>query len=476
MNGHLADHKFYVPNENEDNAEKRLMRYIQNTFNVNFGSYEEWYKWTITNYALFWEAVLKQCDIKLSSPYHKIVEEDVPIAKIPKWFQGARLNYAENCLKNGVDGHIAFIQANSPTEMHFYDYASLRQDVHRLASVMRLKFNVKSGDVVCAYVSNRYETAVAMLATTSLGAVWSSASVDFGAIGVIDRFSQLSPKLFFTSDFAVYKKKIHSLEENINEIVEGLPTLEKVIVIPNTSTNIPTAYTQANKFCTFQETMNLFQSLADATVYFEQVAFDHPLFVMFSSGTTGPPKGMIHTVGGTLLKHAEEHIIQANINPNDTILFYTTCGWMMWNWLLTVLFTGATIVLFDECPLDPDPHILLKIVQNTKSTILGSGAKVFDEYTKMGSNFKSIYNLSSLRLLLSTASPLKTSTFDFLNDHIKPEVVIGSICGGTDIIGCFMGATLNRPVVPGECQHFYLGMNCSTFNEQGIEVQDTREN
>ncbi|KAI1731991.1 AMP-binding enzyme domain-containing protein [Ditylenchus destructor] len=475
MNGGSVHTDFYKPVEGSTNAETNLREHVEKRIGEKFGNYEGWYNWTRDNYKVFWETVLKQCDIKLSTSYSKIIEDDVPFHKIPRWFPGARLNYAENCLKNGKDDRIAFIQAISATELKSYNYATVRRDVHELSTVLRHKYGVKSGDYVCAYVANRYETSVAMLAVTALGAAWSSASVDFGPEGVLDRFAQLRPKLLFVADSAIYKRKTHSLRDNINEIVGKLPSVDKVIVIPSSAHDVDlAAYSPREKFIGFHETLGHFNSMKQSTPYFEQVPFNHPLFILFSSGTTGKPKGMVHTVGGTLLKHVEEHVIQTNISEKDTMLFYTTCGWMMWNWMLSVLYTGACIVLYDESPLDPDPHVLFKVAQNTGTTILGMGAKIFDEYAKMGLDFKSLYDLSRLRLTLSTASPLRPATFHFINESIKPQVVIGSISGGTDIIGCFMGATLNRPVVAGECQHIYLGMDACTFDENGKEVKDVR--
>uniref|UniRef100_A0A914CLH2 Acetoacetyl-CoA synthetase n=1 Tax=Acrobeloides nanus TaxID=290746 RepID=A0A914CLH2_9BILA len=472
FNGKLHNHvEFYIPSENQVNAELRLKEVIESKFHIKFTDYEEFYRWTCENYEQFWETVLIETNIKLSSPYQKVVEKTPNISVIPKWFVGSKLNYAENCLKNGRDGHIAFVQATTSETFKFYDYATLRRDVAQVSTSLR-KNNVGPGDYVCGYLPNTYETAVAMLATATVGAAWSSASSDFGPDGVLDRFGQVKPKILFTVINITYKQKRYSLAKNVNEIVQGLPDLERVIIIPTNGVKEEdfNQFSSADKFVSWDK----FKLLAGPSpkLEFEQVPFHHPLFVMFSSGTTGIPKGMVHTVGGTLLKHVEEHIYQTDMKPSDRILFYTTCGWMMWNWLMTVLFTGATIILYDESPLEPDPHVLLKICQNMKATIFGAGAKLFDEYAKSDCDFKSLYDLKSLRLILSTASPLKPNTFEFLNAHIRPQVCIGSICGGTDIIGCFMGACMNLPVNAGECQHFYLGMDMRAFNHQGKPTLD----
>jgi len=471
--------EFYVPDKNVSNSERDLFDFIVKKRNLDFGrqlhiydnveDYEAWYRWSIENVKFFWEDLFEFSKVKYSAAHTDVLTSDVTMSEIPKWFTGCKLNYAENCLLNGKDGQIAFIQAFDSNNFKYYDYAALKKDVARISMGLRNR-GVVPGDVVCGYLPNRYETSVAMLATATIGATWASASCDFGPTGVLDRFSQINPKVLFVTNITQYKKKRHSLEHKINEIISGLPSLEHIIVIPFEGNDVGQLVNQHSNSLSWDRLKDL--GGENAELVFEQVPFDHPLFILFSSGTTGVPKGMVHTVGGTLIKHIEEHIIQENMKSSDIIFFYTTCGWMMWNWLMTSIFTGAAIVLYDESPLEPDPHVLLKICQNTGATILGMGAKIWDEYAKMNLDFKEIFSLSRLRLALSTGSPLKASTFTFINDHIRPKVVIGSISGGTDIVGCFVGCTLNRPVIPGECQHFYLGMDMCAFNSDGKSVFD----
>ncbi|KAI6176749.1 Acetoacetyl-CoA synthetase [Aphelenchoides bicaudatus] len=468
QNGHSNHAEFYTPPTNVDNAELRFMREVEKEHNKKFTNYEEFYRWTCDSYPEFWQKVLDFCDIRTYSKYTQLVE-DKPIEEIPKWFVGATTNYADNCLKNGHSDKVAFIQASPNRTYTSYTYAQLNKDVASVAGQMK-EFGLKSGDRVCAYLPNCYEATVAMLAVASCGGTWSSASTDFGPAGVLDRFQQVKPKILLATNEITFKQKVYSLVNNVNEIVEGLSTLEKVVVVRriNKSADL------SNLTSIPKDKLVLWEDLLgkeDAALEFYSVHIRSSVVYPILLRHYWNSKMFI---GGMLLKHAEEHILQTNFSGSDTVFFYTTTGWMMWQWLMSVLITGATIVLYEESPLEPDPHILLKIAADTKTTALGMGAKIYDEYQKMNVDFKSLYDLTSLRLILSTASPLKASTFDFINSHIRPQVVIGSISGGTDIVGCFMGGTLNRPVVPGECQHYYLGMDMAALDEDGNEVVDDR--
>ncbi|GMT07429.1 hypothetical protein PENTCL1PPCAC_29603 [Pristionchus entomophagus] len=456
-------------------AEDALRQAINKNTGATIGpDYNSLHKWSVENYGEFWNQMAIYADIQFTGECKEFVEPG-SIASFPRWFHGRTLNYTQNCLSRGKGSDAAFITAYNATDFVTHTYDDLRRDVERLARQLT-EMGVVEGEGVCGFLPNTYETAVAMFATAAIGAVWSSASVDFGPRGVLDRFTQVKPRVLFTVDAVRYKGKLFELHEKINEVVEGLE-LEKVILFKHLRPQDGSPRGD-DAFSTFVRSKLVkysylqFEKLPDQRFEYTQVPFAHPLFIMFSSGTTGAPKAIVHSVGGTLLKHVEEHLIQEDARPSDRMLFYTTCGWMMWNWLMTFTYVGASIVVYEESPLEPDQHILIKIAATTKCTIIGAGAKLYDEYTKMATDFKKIYDLSSLRMILSTGSPLKAASFEFMNDYVAPGAVIGSISGGTDIIGCFMGSSLSLPVVAGECQCLYLGMNIKSYNEDGCPVVD----
>ncbi|XP_038945669.1 acetoacetyl-CoA synthetase isoform X1 [Rattus norvegicus] len=332
------------------------------------------------------------------------------------------------------------------------------------------KMGVKKGDRVVGYLPNSAHAVEAMLAAASIGAIWSSTSPDFGVNGVLDRFSQIQPKLIFSVEAVVYNGKEHGHLEKLQRVVKGLPDLQRVVLIPYV---LPREKIDISKI---PNSMFLDDFLASGTgaqapqLEFEQLPFSHPLFIMFSSGTTGAPKCMVHSAGGTLIQHLKEHVLHGNMTSSDILLYYTTVGWMMWNWMVSALATGASLVLYDGSPLVPTPNVLWDLVDRIGITILGTGAKWLSVLEEKDMKPMETHNLHTLHTILSTGSPLKAQSYEYVYRCIKSTVLLGSISGGTDIISCFMGQNSSIPVYKGEIQARNLGMAVEAWDEEGKTV------
>ncbi|XP_029422383.1 acetoacetyl-CoA synthetase isoform X2 [Nannospalax galili] len=348
-------------------------------------------------------------------------------------------------------------------------FEELRQQVALFAAAMR-KMGVKKGDRVVGYLPNSTHAVEAMLAAASIGAIWSSTSPDFGVNGVLDRFSQIQPKLIFSVEAVVYNGKEHSHLEKLQRVVKGLPDLQRVVLIPYV---IPKEKIDISKI---PNSVFLDDFLASGTgvqapqLEFEQLPFSHPLFILFSSGTTGAPKCMVHSAGGTLIQHLKEHVLHGNMTSTDTLLYYTTVGWMMWNWMVSALATGASLVLYDGSPLVPTPNVLWDLVDRIGITILGTGAKWLSVLEEKDMKPVETHNLHTLHTILSTGSPLKAQSYEYVYRCIKNSVLLGSISGGTDIISCFMGQNSSIPVYKGEIQARNLAMAVEAWDEEGKAV------
>jgi len=461
----------WSPNPNQCTKMDELREIINKKFNENLETYKEFHRWSCDNYANFWEEVWKFTGVIHSKEYEEVVDTKKRISDIPEWFRGTRLNFAENLLRYDDDGVAIYATGEGQDGVLKKTFKELRQSVATYAAALK-RCGVVKGDRVVGYIPNCVEAVEAMLAATSIGAIWSSTSPDFGVVGVLERFTQIKPKVIFSVNAVHYNGKVHNHMEKLEKVVKGLPDLEKVVLIPFVKEHT----TDISKIPIGISLEEFLQGgIKDGKVpelVFEQVPFNYPLFIMYSSGTTGVPKCMVHSVGGTLMKHLEEHIIQGNLDRTDKMLYYTTAGWMMWNWMVSVLAVGAAIVLYDGSPLIPTVNVLWDLIDSIGVTVLGTGAKWLAVIEDKGVKPASTHSLSSLKAILSTGSPLKPASYDFVYSHIKSDLLLGSISGGTDIIACFMGHNWTLPVYRGEIQGLFLGCDMSSWNEDGKPVFD----
>nr|XP_025872915.1 acetoacetyl-CoA synthetase [Vulpes vulpes] len=433
-------------------------------------NYDDLYHWSVESYSDFWAEFWKFSGLVFSRMYDEVVDTTKGIADIPEWFKGSRLNYAENLLQHKENDRVALYAAREGREeIVKVTFEELRQQVALFAAAMR-KMGVKQGDRVVGYLPNGVHAVEAMLAAASIGAVWSSTSPDFGVNGVLDRFSQIQPKLIFSVEAVVYNGKEYSHMDKLQQVVKGLPDLKKVVLIPYISSKEKIDISKIPNSVFLDDFLATRKGEQAPQLEFEQLPFSHPLFIMFSSGTTGAPKCMVHSAGGTLIQHLKEHILHGNMSSSDIILYYTTVGWMMWNWMVSALATGAAVVLYDGSPLVPTPNVLWDLVDRIGITILGTGAKWLAVLEEKNMKPVETHSLQTLHTILSTGSPLKAQSYDYVYKCIKSSVLLGSISGGTDIISCFMGQNFSIPVYKGEIQARNLGMAVEAWNEEGKAV------
>jgi acetoacetyl-CoA synthetase len=450
--------------QNKESNMYRFMTFINETYNQSFSEFSSLYDWSIENLPEFWAAFWKYADIIHSKPYDQVIDD---VSKMPgaKWFSGAELNFAENLLRFRDDQVAIIFKGESQPSIRM-TYAQLYDAVARLAKSLR-DLGIQPGDRVVGFMPNMPESIIAMLAATSLGASWSSCSPDFGFKGVLDRFGQIKPRVLFTANGYSFKgKKLDSLER-ISNILKELPSIEKVVVVPYTEqaadiSKVPKAV-HYNDFRSSETGLE---------IEFEQLPFGHPLYIMCSSGTTGLPKCMVQSAGGILVHHLKELMLHSDLKREDTIFYFTTCGWMMWNWLTSSLAVGATLVLFDGNPFHPHPGALWEMAQDEKITVFGTSAGYIAALQNAGVKPGKTYDLKPLRAVLSTGSPLSIEGFEFIYEEVKADLQLASIAGGTDLNGCFALGNPMEPVYAGELQSRGLAMDVRAFDELGKELID----
>ena len=419
-------------------------------------------RWSVDRSADFWSLLWDFTDVIAETRGDVAVVDkyEMPGAR---WFPEARLNFAENLLRWRDDG-VAMVFWGEDRVKRQLSYGDVYDTVSRLQQAL-VAMGVGKGDRVAGFLPNLPETIMAMLAATSLGAIWSSCSPDFGVQGVLDRFGQIEPKVLFIADGYFYGGKVFETLGKAREVVARLSGLAQVVVIPYVSDRpaldgLGAAVTWADAIAPH----------VAGDIAFTRVAFNDPLYIMYSSGTTGQPKCIVHGVGGTLLQHLKEHRLHANVKPGDRLFFFTTCGWMMWNWLVSGLASGATLLLYDGLPFHPDGNVLFDFAEATGMTHFGTSAKWIDAIAKAGIKPAETHSLPDLRMMLSTGSPLAPQGFDYIYQHVKADIHLASISGGTDIVSCFMGGNPLLPVWRGEIQGPGLGMDVQIFDADGRAV------
>jgi acetoacetyl-CoA synthetase len=443
----------------------RFIKFVSAQYDVDLGGWADLHDWSIRHPERFWVAVWDFCGIRASGDREPVL---VDAERMPgaRWFPDVRLNFAENLLRHR-DERAALIWRGELAAGRELTYADLHEQVSRLQQALRAA-GVGPGDRVAGFMPNIPETVIAMLAASSIGAIWSSCSPDFGINGVLDRFGQIAPKVLFTAASYAYGGKRHDCLERVTAIATALPSIEHVVVVPHLDR--PADLGQVPRA---RHLDDFIAPHAPRAVDFERLPFDHPLYIMYSSGTTGVPKCIVHGAGGTLIQHLKELVLHADVKRDDRVFYYTTCGWMMWNWLVSSLATGAAVVLYDGSPFHPDGNALWDMADELGISVFGTSAKWIAATDKAGVKPRETHKLLSLRTILSTGSPLAPESFDYVYRDVKERVLLSSISGGTDIISCFALGNPLLPVRRGELQCRGLGMKVEILDDDGKPVRET---
>jgi acetoacetyl-CoA synthetase len=441
-------------------AQTNLARFMEKAGQAG-ASYEALHRWSIDNREQFWELVWDFCGVRGDKGARRLVDGDrMPGAR---FFPDARLNFAENLLGERSDADAIVFWGEDRVKRRMS-----RSELHDLVSRLQQALaaaGVKKGDRVAGYLPNLPEAVAAMLATASLGAVWSSCSPDFGVQGVLDRFGQIEPKVFFCADGYFYGGKEFDAQEKAGEILAKLPSVKAAVVVPYIGSGARIGVS-LDEFLKPYKARNL---------TFEQTGFNDPLYILYSSGTTGVPKCIVHGAGGTLLQHLKEHVLQSDVKPGDRVFYFTTLGWMMWNWLVSGLAAGATLLLYDGSPFAGRGRVLFDFADAEAATLFGTSAKFIDAIAKIKLKPMDTHRLDKLRAILSTGSPLVAEGFDYVYANIKKDVCLSSISGGTDIVSSFVIGNPMGPVWRGEIQAKGLGLAVDVFDEKGFSTKEKGE-